>query len=142
MKLTQFLSLGLVVAALLPSYAQEDKDTGERSSNDSIICRLPNWREGITVIGEVKTPSIVRYRRDLTLLKAIAETGGFTDRADRANVLIIKNGKTYSLSTLGITSAKDEMLLGPKDVIIIPEKTSIKDDKKEEGARTESEDRQ
>lgn len=47
----------------------------------------------VDVEGDVRAPQRVHYTPDLTLLGAIAATGGFTDYADQSKVAIIRNGQ-------------------------------------------------
>lgn len=47
----------------------------------------------VDVEGDVRAPQRVHYTPDLTLLGAIAATGGFTDYADQSKVTIMRNGQ-------------------------------------------------
>jgi len=46
--------------------------------------------EVVFVQGEVKTPGILKYTKDLTMLRAIAQTGGFTNLAAGGRVTLIR----------------------------------------------------
>lgn len=47
----------------------------------------------IGVLGEVRAPSIVIIARPMTILEAINSTGGFTETADRRDVLLLRQGR-------------------------------------------------
>ena len=46
----------------------------------------------VTVDGAVKKPGIVMARGDMTLLRVLAESGGFAETADQTNVVIMRSG--------------------------------------------------
>ncbi len=70
------------------------------------------------VTGEVKKPDSYKYQNDLTLIKAVAMAGGFTDIASTGGVNIVRkvDGKEEVLKRVGM----DEPVL-PDDVIVVPE---------------------
>jgi polysaccharide export outer membrane protein len=47
----------------------------------------------VYVSGEVKQPGVHRLRSETTLLQLMTMVGGFTDWADRKNILIIRKEK-------------------------------------------------
>lgn len=70
------------------------------------------------VTGQVKRPNSYVFEKDLTVMKAIAMAGGFTDIADKDSIKIIrkKNGKEMVLEDV---SMHFEIL--PDDIIVVPE---------------------
>lgn len=63
------------------------------SAND--VISVPHDPEiSVYLLGEVMSPAAVRFKQSerATLLKAIAEAGGFTDRAHRGRIEIIREG--------------------------------------------------
>lgn len=70
------------------------------------------------VTGEVKKPDSYKYQDELTLIKAIALAGGFTDTASPDNVNIVRkiDGKEEVIKRARL----DEGIL-PDDVIVVPE---------------------
>jgi protein involved in polysaccharide export with SLBB domain len=46
--------------------------------------------EQIYVLGEVNTPRLVSYNRNITLVEAISGSGGFTEKAQRSRVIVIR----------------------------------------------------
>ena len=77
----------------------------------------------VVVVGEVKVPHQVPYRSGMTLLVAIAASGGVTDFAKKKEVRLIRNDKTSIHDLTGISSdpAKD-VTLNPGDKIIVPQR--------------------
>ena len=45
----------------------------------------------VSVQGAVKSPGVIQIRGDTTLTTVLAQSGGFTDTADKSSVLIIRN---------------------------------------------------
>jgi polysaccharide biosynthesis/export protein len=70
------------------------------------------------VTGEVKKPDAYKYEEGTTVIKAITMSGGFTDKASKGRVRIIRkvNGKEEVLEKVKM----DEAVL-PDDVLVVPE---------------------
>jgi polysaccharide export outer membrane protein len=70
------------------------------------------------VTGEVKKPDAYKYEDGMTVIKAVTMAGGFTDKASRGKVKIIRKagGKEETLEKLEM----DEPVM-PNDVIVVPE---------------------
>lgn len=70
------------------------------------------------VTGEVKTPAAYKREEGTTVIKAITMAGGFSDKASKSRVRIVRkiNGKEEVLEKVKM----DEPVL-PDDVIIVPE---------------------
>lgn len=70
------------------------------------------------VTGEVKKPDAYKYEEGTTLIKAITMGGGFTDKASKSRVKIIRkvSGKEEVIEKVKM----DEPVL-PDDVIVVPE---------------------
>nr|WP_269472790.1 SLBB domain-containing protein [Vibrio taketomensis] len=64
--------------------------------------------------GEVKKPGGYEYQPGLTVDKAIALAGGFTDRASRSKVYIAQNGSDDNKNKVKLS----EKVL-PGDIIVI-----------------------
>jgi polysaccharide export outer membrane protein len=81
----------------------------------------------VYIHGEVKTPGQVKYTKDLTILRAIAQAGGFTQLAapNRATLLRDEDGKKSNirvkLSDIVDEPARD-ISLRPNDIIIVPQR--------------------
>jgi len=113
------------------------KDITERGQKDKDIVLKPDdiifipKRSFFSVIGEVKSPGKfdMPAERDITLLEAIAMSGGFTKDADITKTKIMRmteNGakKTITINVKDITE-KDEkdknIVLEAEDIVIVPE---------------------
>lgn len=81
----------------------------------------------VYVQGEVKTPGPVRFGKDLTVLKAIVQAGGFTNLAASRRVNLIratgekKERIEVNLDEIMRNSTPD-IALGPNDIIIVPQR--------------------
>jgi len=83
----------------------------------------------IYVQGEVKKPGTVRLTRELTIVKAISEAGGFTDLAAPKRVTLLRADSTKKEN---IRVNVDEMIKDPKaapeirlqanDIVIVPQR--------------------
>ena len=80
----------------------------------------------VTVLGEVAAQGPVAYNPNLTLLAAIGQARGFTDFADRKQVILVRNGKrTYhDLSRAG---SKDDVVLKPGDQVAVRIENKLRD---------------
>ena len=83
--------------------------------------------EIVFVQGEVKTPGAVKFTKDLTLVKAITQAGGFTPLAAPKRVSVVR-GDGPKKETLKVNvdamlrdSAAD-LPLQPSDIIIVPQR--------------------
>ncbi len=70
------------------------------------------------VTGEVKKPNAYKYEEDTTIIKAITMAGGFTDKAAKGRVKIIR--KSEGKEEVIEKAKMDEPVL-PDDVIVVPE---------------------
>jgi polysaccharide export outer membrane protein len=83
----------------------------------------------IYVFGQVKNPGAVRMKKgsdEVTLLRAIAQAGGFTDRARRGKVLVTRteegSEKKFYVDVKDILSGgRKDFVLQAFDVIFVPE---------------------
>jgi polysaccharide export outer membrane protein len=83
----------------------------------------------IYVFGQVKSPGAVRIKKgsdEVTLLRAIAQVGGFSDRARRGKVMVTRTvdgvEKKISIDVKDILSGRSkDFVLKAFDVVFIPE---------------------
>jgi protein involved in polysaccharide export with SLBB domain len=68
------------------------------------------------ISGEVKKPGSYPYRKDLTIEKAIALAGGFTERASKGNISLVGEEQMRN-----VTSAPLNNAVKPGDVITVSE---------------------
>ena len=80
----------------------------------------------VYVTGEVTKPGPVTMNGQLTILQALAMAGGFTDFANRKEILILRNGasgqKTHTFNykdALDPDNKRTPMLLQPGDTVIV-----------------------
>ena len=73
--------------------------------------------------GEVAAPGRVRVERELTLLKAIAQSGGLTDWANRRKIRVLTGEqgelRTFDLKEIQNGKLADPQLLGG-EVVVVP----------------------
>lgn len=69
------------------------------------------------VTGEVKNPGQFTYRKDMTVLNAISAAGGFTEKAARKKIKIVRemDGRKIEIP------ARLDDLIQPNDTIVVPE---------------------
>lgn len=86
------------------------------SDGDSIFI---SKMEKIYVTGEVKSARAYPYEEGLTVIKALTNAGGFTDKAAANGVRIIRqeNGEEQVLRKVRMDD-----LVAPEDVIVVPER--------------------
>jgi polysaccharide export outer membrane protein len=70
------------------------------------------------VTGEVKKPDAYKYEDGITVIKAITMAGGFTDKASKGRVKILRKvgGKEETLEKLNMDDP-----VKPNDVLVVPE---------------------
>ena len=69
---------------------------------DEIV--IPQKSSVVQIGGEIMMPKAIVYDPTYTLLDYIKDTGGFTQRADQENILIIlPNGQVGKISELSLT---------------------------------------
>jgi polysaccharide biosynthesis/export protein len=93
---------------------------------DTIV--VPN-ADTIYIHGEVKTPGLVKFSKDLTIVTAIAAAGGFTPMAapKRVNVLRGDGAKKEVLKVnvndiMSDPSESADVPLRPNDIIVVPQR--------------------
>jgi protein involved in polysaccharide export with SLBB domain len=79
----------------------------------------------------VRLPGAVTYNPNLTIISAITQRGGFTERGFKARVLVVRgslNGPTWFVAnTHAILDAKQpNTILQPRDIIYVNSRPFIK----------------
>jgi polysaccharide export outer membrane protein len=95
----------------------------------SDIINVPVERfSDIYVFGQVNNPGHIKMKKisQLTLLRAIAQAGGFTDRARKSGVIIkrIEDGKEIKIKVNVkkiLSGKKSDIILKSNDIIFVPE---------------------
>lgn len=81
---------------------------------------IPKKTNTITVVGEVREPATHIFERELSAMDYISLSAGYTDRADSANVYVVKsNGKVQPLGSSWLRF-DDNVTLGAGDVVVVP----------------------
>ena len=76
----------------------------------------------VYVVGEVRLPGPVTYHKDMTIIGAISARAGYTDRAYKARVLVVRgslnNPERFAVDTHAILDGNaQDFKLQPKDII-------------------------
>ncbi len=88
---------------------------------DPVITVSVQFDRLVDVEGDVRVPQRVHYTPDLTLLGAIAATGGLTDYADQTKVEILRNGTRTLVNIKKIRKNEvPDPTLQPGDKISVP----------------------
>jgi protein involved in polysaccharide export with SLBB domain len=85
----------------------------------------------VYVVGEVRLPGAVTYSPDTTIMTAITERGGYTDRAYKMRVLVVRgsinNPQPIAVNTHAILDGKEpDFQLQPRDIIYVNSRPFIK----------------
>ncbi|MDR1045040.1 MAG: polysaccharide biosynthesis/export family protein [Candidatus Adiutrix sp.] len=94
---------------------------------DTIV--IPQKTSVVLVTGEVMLPNSVAYSSKMSLTDYITGAGGFTDRADKGNILVVKpNGEVGPAKTLGLGPGDNLMVMpayDSKDMQIFKDLTQV-----------------
>jgi protein involved in polysaccharide export with SLBB domain/capsular polysaccharide biosynthesis protein len=91
----------------------------------------PGDVQQVYVVGEVRLPGSVTYTPNLTIVSAIAQRGGFTDRAFKARVMVVRGSLSAPIRFVANTHAvldavQPDTLLQPRDIIYVNSRPFIK----------------
>ncbi len=83
------------------------------------------------VLGEVKYPGAVSYSKGASTIGAIAQRGGFTEKAWKGKVLVVRGSlnhpETFVIDVTGILSANTpDFKLQPRDIIYVNSRPWVK----------------
>jgi polysaccharide export outer membrane protein len=109
---------------------------GDLSQNTAVepgdyIYFAPGDLNEVYVVGEIRLPGPVPWTADLSIIAAITMRGGFTERAWRARVLVVRGSistpQAIPVDTHAILDGKEvNFKLKPKDIIYINSRPLIK----------------
>lgn len=93
----------------------------------------------IYVLGEVLAPGLMGYKPAASVIGAITERGGFTERAYRQRVLVVRGSlnkpETFALDTKEMLAGKTtNFKLQPKDIVYVAARPWIKAEELLDGA--------
>jgi protein involved in polysaccharide export with SLBB domain len=85
----------------------------------------------VYVVGEVRLPGAVTYNPDITIMAAITERGGYSERAYKSKVIVVRgslnNPQTFAINTHAILDGKEvDFRLQPRDIIYVNSRPFIK----------------
>jgi len=85
----------------------------------------------VYVVGEVRLPGPVNYTPNMTLMAALTARGGYTDRAYKARVLVVRGSLNHpeaiAIDTHAILDAKAlDFKLQPRDIIYVNSRPFIR----------------
>ena len=119
-----YLKAGIKAAGLKPSaLARKIEDAYKNAEiytrpTIQIDVTIDPTERYVSVIGEIRSPGTVSYRPGITLLDAIAQTGGFTDFASTKQIKLTRGTKvTYHSLRKG--DPKENVALEPNDIITV-----------------------
>jgi len=130
---TAVLHMAYVVrrGSILPINLKRLIDMGDLDQNilleDNDVIYIPSSQENkVFVMGEVRSPGVVRFADPIDVLEAISVAGDFKTSANRKQVLVVRGGphkpKVYAINTLkmmkGYTYAR--FFLDRRDIIYVP----------------------
>lgn len=96
-----------LIAALRPDYLKQP----------SVAVEVLNYRP-VSVLGEVEMPGRYDYERGLTVMEAIAMAGGYSYRARKSRVSIIRSGQSDAQAR----DAEEATRVLPGDTIRVPQR--------------------
>jgi protein involved in polysaccharide export with SLBB domain len=79
---------------------------------DTVV--IPYRSDVVTISGEVNIPQALVYATNATLQDYVARSGGFTDRAEKNNIIIRKPNGQVITAMLTTLQAGDEIIIYPK----------------------------
>ena len=85
----------------------------------------------VYVVGEARLPGTAIWNHDTTIMSAIASRGGYTERAYKAKVIVIRGSidrpEKFVVDTHGILTGKvKDFKLQPKDIIYVNSRPFIR----------------
>ncbi len=85
----------------------------------------------VYVLGQVNAPGTIPFAKDLTLIGAISQRGGFAPASFKSRVAVIRGSlnkpQTFVIDTLAITDGrKTDFRLEPKDIVYVSKRPFIR----------------
>jgi polysaccharide biosynthesis/export protein len=78
----------------------------------------------VSVLGEVKTPGLLRLSSDITLVEAISRVEGVTSSADLQGALLVRAGRILPVNfdkLLRLGDVSQNVVLAANDIVLIPD---------------------
>lgn len=98
---------------------------------DDFLYFPPMVLHEVYVVGEVMSPGVMSYTANATLIKAVADRGGFSNRAYKSRVLVVRGSlnrpETFVVNTHDIVDGKmADFPLQAKDIVYVSSRPFIK----------------
>ena len=98
---------------------------------DDYLYFAPGALKEVYVLGEIRLPGPLTWTENTTVIRAIAGRGGFTERAYKSRVVVVRGSlnapQTYVVDTLATVDARAlDFKLAPKDIVYISWRPFIK----------------
>ncbi|MEO5802046.1 MAG: polysaccharide biosynthesis/export family protein [Verrucomicrobiota bacterium] len=98
---------------------------------DDLLYFPPSILKEVYVLGEVRTPGVVPYTADTSIVTAITDRGWFTTRAFKKHVLIVRGSlnepETFVVDTWAMVDGRlPDFKLQPKDIVYVSSRPFIK----------------
>ena len=94
--------------------AREDGDIADVRLQDGDVITIPEVSDSLLISGEVLVPQAAVYTKGMTVLDYINAAGGFTQRADQEQLLVVRqNGAVRRAEDVDLRSG-DQILVLPK----------------------------
>jgi protein involved in polysaccharide export with SLBB domain len=92
----------------------EGQDVYDQALESGDVLRVPERRSGVGVLGAVLQPGLVEYVPGQTIEFFVARAGGYGERADRNDIVVLKAKLDTRMNPKDVTS------IDPGDKIIVP----------------------
>ncbi len=117
------LPRGVEVVVIGKKRTEVEKEIGKIYVEDKKLYNIERMASFISVGGEVRNPSSVMFRGDMTVTAAIASAGGFSEYANRSGVIITRaaNKKQIKVNVRrAVNNPELDLILYPGDQVYVP----------------------
>lgn len=117
-------ALGRLVIGL-PEVLEGILDDVALKNGDVLV--IPQYRQEITVLGEVQQPTAHLYRQSLKIYDYIDLSGGTNSRADRKRIYVVKADGSVVLPRRSAWFSRRQVNIEPGDTVVVPLDVDRKD---------------
>ena len=120
-KQEEFIEFGVDIKRLFETNGKDIRFNVILKDGDKVV--VPKIDNTVEVIGEVSRPTVIAFKKGLSVNDAISQAGGFTDLAKKRGVFVIyQNGNVSSSKKYFIFNAMPKIEAGSK--IVVPKKVA------------------
>ena len=117
----EFIEFGVDIKQLFETSGKDSRFNVILKDGDNII--VPKIDNTVEIIGEVGRPTVIAFKKGLSVNDAISQAGGFTDLAKKRGVFVIyQNGNVSSSKKYFVFNALPKLEAGSK--IVVPKKVA------------------